>query len=79
MWGSYYSPLFLDMMGMSIFMWNIRGAVNVRGRRWMKEIVKKHKLDVIILVETHSIFSRVEKFWTSLDYYAVDVEEQLAM
>ena len=62
-------------MDITIFMWNIRGAVNGRGKRRKKEIVRNLKPSLIILVETHSVFSTVERFWANLGYSLVACEE----
>ena len=62
-------------MDFTILLWNIRGAVNRRGKRRIKEIVRNQKPSLIILVETHTVFSSVDRFWNNLGYSLMACEE----
>lgn len=62
-------------MDLYLLMWNIRGAVNPRGNRRIKEIVRKYKPTIVMLVETHSSFSRVKRFWSKMGYWLIALED----
>ena len=62
-------------MGLSIFSWNIRGAASLRGRRQVKEFIRKFQPNVILLLETHTSFGSVKNFWLSLGYTEIVIEE----
>src|ERR1044072_792984 len=49
--------------------WNIRGAVNSTGKRVIKDMIRQWKPDVIILLETHCLFSRVAQFWRGQGFH----------
>lgn len=65
----------IDFKDISILCWNIRGAVNPAGRRHARELVRKHRPSLVILVETHSPFVKTEGFWRGLGYKAVGISE----
>lgn len=62
--------IMISFQDFSILCLNVRGAVNVTGRRHARELVKKHNPSMIILIETHCAFSKAEKFWSKLGYVA---------
>ncbi|XP_020218787.1 uncharacterized protein LOC109802010 [Cajanus cajan] len=53
---------------LNIISWNIRGAVNAKGRRRSIELVQLHHPTIFVVMETHCLFSSAESFWTKLDY-----------
>ena len=59
--------IYLDF-NMNVISWNIRGTVNMAGRRVIKEMVKKYNLDIFIILEPHCQFSRVSGFWRKLGF-----------
>lgn len=68
----WFSLLFLFIMiefqDFSVLCWNIRGAINVVGRRHTRELINKFRPSMVILVENHCAFSRAMKFWKKLGY-----------
>lgn len=46
----------------SILAWNVRGFANRKGQRYMFELFKMHKLDLVFLFETRVGFSTIAKF-----------------
>lgn len=71
-WLLFFINLFLmiSFQEFSILCWNIRGALNPAGRRHTRELVRKHKPSIVILMETHCAFNRAERFWYNLGYEA---------
>src|ERR1044072_7465465 len=59
----------------SMVTWNIRGAVSATAKRLVKDLLRKWKPDIVILVETHCVFSRVEQFWRRQGYKALFISE----
>ncbi|XP_020228435.1 uncharacterized protein LOC109809509 [Cajanus cajan] len=55
-------------MDFNILSWNIRGAVNAKGKRRVAELVRLHHPSIFIVLETHCQFSSVESFWSKLGY-----------
>ena len=62
-------------MDFSILCWNVRGAESKEGKRHVKNLVKKYKPTIFILLETHIPFSKVEFFWKGLGYKRVILVE----
>ena len=60
---------------MNIIAWNIRGAKNKEGRRFLMDLCRRHKPEVLILVETYMMFDSTDLFWHRLGYKPVAVEE----
>lgn len=60
--------MMIEFQDFSLLCWNIRGPINVVGRRHARELVKKHNPSMVILVETHCVFDRAERFWRKLGY-----------
>lgn len=60
--------MMMEFQEFSIICWNIRGAISLDGKRYTRELVKKYKPSLVILVETHCTFSSVEKSWQNLGY-----------
>lgn len=44
----------MDFADFKILVWNIRGVVNLEGRRHMWELVHKLKPSLFVLLETHA-------------------------
>lgn len=59
----------------SILSWNIRGAPSRDTRRHIRDLAKSHKPSLFCICETHVPFSRVAKFWTSLGYKPLFLQE----
>lgn len=60
---------------MNILSWNIRGAVNLAGRRVLKELASKHSLDIVIILEPHCQFDKVSRFWDRMGYLPMAISE----
>lgn len=60
--------MMIEFQIFSILCWNIRGAISLKGKLYTRDLVKKYKPSMVILVETHCAFSRVEKFWQKMGY-----------
>ena len=60
---------------MNILSWNIRGAVNVAGRRVMRELANKHHLDIVIIIEPHCQFAKVSRFWDKMGFSPMAISE----
>ncbi|XP_057449118.1 uncharacterized protein LOC130740498 [Lotus japonicus] len=58
-----------------IFSWNIRGAMHDHGKLAMKDFIHSKKPDVVILLETKCQFKRLKRFWDSLDFLPIFIEE----
>ncbi|XP_057432499.1 uncharacterized protein LOC130725245 [Lotus japonicus] len=58
-----------------IVSWNIRGSVHDHGKLALKDIIRCKKPDVVILLETKCQFKRVSRFWNTLDYTPIFIEE----
>lgn len=43
----------MEFSDFSILVWNIRGAASSRGRRHVKDLVRKFKPSLFVLLETH--------------------------
>lgn len=67
--GSLFLLSFLFMMefsDFSILVWNIRGAVSGRGRPHTKDLIRKYKPSMFVLLETHAQFEGARVFWRRL-------------
>ena len=62
-------------MDCPILAWNIRGAVGVRGKRRVRELIRLHNPSIVILLETHTQYSTVENFWDGLGFRPIAIEE----
>ncbi|KAF1892709.1 hypothetical protein Lal_00042598 [Lupinus albus] len=65
----------IDFKDFSISSWNIRGAINKDGRCHAKDLVRKYKPSLIILMETHCQFISSKRFWNSLGYVESGIVE----
>lgn len=63
---------FLDI---SLLSWNIRGASNDNAKRHIKDLIRKHKPDIIFIMETHIPFDRVKTFWQRAGYHPIHIVE----
>ena len=59
----------------SVLSWNLRGAVNVAGKRVVRELVKRYNPDIFIILEPHCTFDRVSVFWNKLGYSPLAISE----
>ena len=67
----------MDCPDYNIITWNIRGAMSKKGKRHVKELVRRFQPKVFIVLETHVQFSKVKSFWENLGYTAVGVLEAM--
>jgi exonuclease III len=58
----------MDSSNLNFLIWNIRGAVNARGKRRVKELIRTFHPQIFVLLETHCPFQVVETFWKNLGY-----------
>ena len=54
--------MMMEFKDCNIISWNVRGAVNKRGQRHVRELVWKFSPMVFILLETHITFKKVRRF-----------------
>lgn len=79
------APFLVNMFPMigfrdcSILSWNIRSAASDVAKRHIKEYLKHYKPSIVILLETHTQFSQVSKFWEILGYSVVHIVEARVM
>lgn len=59
----------------SILAWNIRGASNRDTKHHVRDLVKSHQPSLFCVCETHVLFNRVERFWSSLGYKPLFLQE----
>lgn len=59
----------------NVIVWNVRGAVNKKGQRHVKELVRKFSPIVFVLLETHTAFKRVKRFWSGLGFIDMGIVE----
>lgn len=67
--------MMIEFQDLVVLSWNIRGAINLAGKRHVRELVRKHKLSIVILVETHCSFGSIERFWQGLGYEGTVISE----
>ena len=67
--------MMMSFMDCKIISWNIRGAVNPRSKRHVKELVCKYRLEVFIILETHTQFNNIKSFWENLGFLAIGIIE----
>ena len=73
-WSSLSFWFFVWFM-MNIFCWNIKGAMNMTGRRFVRKLAKKHHIDIVIILEPRYQFCKVSKFCDKLGYIRMAVSE----
>ncbi|GAU41147.1 hypothetical protein TSUD_190470 [Trifolium subterraneum] len=59
----------------SIISWNIRGALGKSSKRHVRDLVRNHHPSLCFILETHGTFDKVEKFWNSIGYYPLFIQE----
>ena len=74
-WVGLLLMFFQVYMDCSILVQNIRGAVGVRGKRRIRELVSLHNPSIVVLLETHTQFLTVEKFQEGLGFRLIAIEE----
>ena len=60
---------------MNILSWNVKGVVHMEGRRVIRELVQKHHLDIVIVLEPHCQFIKVSKLWHKLGFALMAVSK----
>ena len=58
----------IEFIDFKVLAWNVRGAVNVKGQRHMRDLIKRFHPNVVIVIETHTQFTNVRNFWNNLGY-----------
>lgn len=53
----------IEFQDFNVLCWNIRGAVNMEGRRHIRVLVRRYRPAVVILLETQCSFQKASKFW----------------
>ena len=72
-----FSWLLMELQDYKIIAWNIRGAMSAKGKRHVKELVRKFKLEVFIVLETHTQLNNVKSFWDNLRFSAIGMAEAM--
>ena len=49
--------------------------MNVAGRRMVRELVKRYKPDIFIILEPYCSFARCGGFWNKMGYHPLAVSE----
>lgn len=65
----------IDFQDLSILSWNIRGDMNISGRRHVRELLRKFKTNLVFLVETHCVFKKAENFCKNIGYERVAISK----
>ncbi|KAI8009782.1 hypothetical protein LOK49_LG06G01157 [Camellia lanceoleosa] len=60
-----------NLSSMDLFIWNCRGAGNARFRRNLRELVRLHQPDMMVLMETKVEISSMGMFFNNLGYTAL--------
>lgn len=72
----FSTKVFMDLFNnFSIISWNIRGAFSRETKRHVRDLVKSHHPSLFCVCETHIPFSRVDRFWLSLGYNPLFLQE----
>lgn len=58
-----------------VISWNVRGAANLRGQRFAKELVRQNQPHIFVLLETHCTFQSVAHFWRKMGYTGCFIQE----
>ncbi|PNY04054.1 ribonuclease H, partial [Trifolium pratense] len=64
-----------ESMDFSILSWNIRGALGNNSKRHVRDLVKGHHPTLFFIFETRGSFDKVDKFWNSLGYKPIFIQE----
>lgn len=59
----------------SILSWNIKGASSKVARRHVRELIMLHHPSLFCVYETRVQFTKVEKFWSSMGYKPIFIQE----
>ena len=51
--------------------------MSTKGKRYVKELVRRFQPEVFIVLEAHVQFIKVKSFWDNLGYTAVGVAEAM--
>ncbi|XP_020229433.1 uncharacterized protein LOC109810390 [Cajanus cajan] len=62
-------------MDCKILAWNVRGASSKRNHSHIRDNLRKYSPDLVFLFEVHVQFARVRRFWDSLGYQVVEIQE----
>lgn len=55
--------------------WNILGAFSSNTRHHVRDLIKTHNPYVFCVYEIHVQFTKVEKFWSFMNYKPIDIQE----
>lgn len=77
---SLFLCLFMDStptttINLSLISWNVRGASNDNAKRHIRKLIRKHRPDLMFIMETHIQFEKVKNFWQKVGYSPIHVVE----
>lgn len=72
-----YLMFMMNFKNCSIIAWNVRRVISTVGYKYAKELARKYYRTLFFLLETHVVFSKMEKFWPSLNYKAIHIVEAI--
>lgn len=61
----------------SLLSWNIRGAFSHDAKRKVRDLISNHHPSVFCVYETHGPFVKVEKFWHSMGFKPLFLQEAI--
>lgn len=59
----------------TILAWNIRGAFGRERKRHIRDLVRLHHPSIFVVFETHGLFAKAAKSWSSLHYKPLIIHE----
>ena len=65
----------MDFQDCTIISWNVRRVVSRGGQRYVKEMVHKYSPKVFVVMETHCLFMKAERFWKNLSFQPIAIIE----
>ncbi|KAI7998581.1 hypothetical protein LOK49_LG10G02370 [Camellia lanceoleosa] len=66
-------PQYPTMNAFNLLVWNCRGAGNSAFKRNMSELIKNHKPEILILMETKVPFSSMGNFFNTMGFMAATI------
>ncbi|XP_028120068.1 uncharacterized protein LOC114317531 [Camellia sinensis] len=76
-WVTDSPPLFPSMDLLKLLFWNCRNTGNKTFKRNLVEILRSHKLEILILMETKITFSKMDNFFTHLGFTASTIVDPI--
>lgn len=59
----------------SVLAWNIRGAFSNGTKRHIRDLIRLYHPSIFCVFETHGLFMKAERFWTSIGYKPLFIHE----